>query len=182
MPKCSMVRRPYAPGMHGTKRRRGISEYGLQLREKQKIKRIYGILESQLKKYFKIVSAKKENINQALLNLLESRLDNVVYRVGFAPSRAKARQLVSHGYFIVNGQPVNIPSYKLEKGDLIVIKKQDRKKNLFRELEKSLKNYEPPSWISLDKEKLEVKIVDLPNFKEADLGINIQMVVEYYSR
>jgi small subunit ribosomal protein S4 len=181
-PKCPMVKRPYAPGMHGAKRRRGISEYGLQLREKQKVKKIYGLLESQFKKYFKTASAKKENINQTLLTLLETRLDNVVYRAGFAPSRAKARQLVSHSHFTVNGRSVNIPSYQIKAGDVVTVKEQKKNKTVFKEVEKTLENYSIPSWISLDKKNLEAKIVSLPTSQEADLGVNLQMVVEYYSR
>jgi small subunit ribosomal protein S4 len=181
-PKCSMVRRPYAPGAHGAKRRRAISEYGAQLREKQKIKRIYGLLEKQFRKYFQAASAKKENINQAFLTILETRLDNAVYRSGFDSSRVKARQLVTHGHFTVNGRLVNIPSYQVKEGDLIATKEQSKNKIVFKEIEKTLKGYDAPAWILLNKEKLEAKITGLPLAKEVDLGADIKMVVEHYSR
>ena len=179
--KCAMVKRPYAPGEHGqAKRRMGLSEYGIQLREKQKVKRTYGILEKQFKKYYEMASKAKGNTGSLLPILLERRFDNVVFRLGLADSRNKARQLVNHGHFLINGKKVDIPSYLIKEGDLISIKNES--KNCFQDLKKTLKNYNTPSWLSLEYQKLQGKIISMPVAKEIDLEIDIHLVIEHYSK
>jgi small subunit ribosomal protein S4 len=180
--KCAMIRKPYIPGLHGRSRRRRISEYGQQLTEKQKVRHTYGISESQFKNYFKEIVDQKGNKEELLVYKLESRLDNVVFRLGWAQSRRLARQIVNHGHILVNQRKVNIPSYQAKKGDVIQIKERSKKIALFRDLKTTLKKYEAPAWLSLDKQKLEGKIISQP--KAADLGKigEIGMIIEYYSR
>lgn len=178
--KCAMIKRAYPPGQHGQARKFRTSEYGVQLREKQKVKRSYGILERQFRKYYEFVNRAKGNTGSLLISLLERRLDNVVYRLGFASSRSQARQLVNHNHFLVNGKQVNIPSYSVREGDVILIKKS--KLAYFQNIKNTLKNHQPPSWLSLDFKKLEGKAVSLPTNKEADINADIQLVVEYYSK
>lgn len=181
--KCAMIRRPYVPGLHGkSRRRRGPSEYGQQLIEKQKIRHSYGLSEKQFKNYFKEIVSQKGNKEELLANKLESRLDNVVFRLGWATSRLLARQLISHGHILVNQRKINIPSYQVRKGDLIQIKEKSKKLAPFKDLKTSLKKYELPAWLSLDKQKLEGKIISQP--KLADMGKvgEIGLVIEYYSR
>ena len=179
--KCALTRRNYPPGIHGPKGRKGLSEYGIQLREKQKLKYIYGISETQLRNYFEEV-AKKEDKAKALLDFLEHRLDNVVYRLGFAKSRRMARQIVNHGHILVNERKVNIPSYQVKKGDVIEIKKTSRKKGLFKDLSIYLKNYEVPSWLSLDKENLKGKVIGEPTIQDIGKQAEVEKVIEFYSR
>jgi len=181
--KCAIVKRNYIPGVHGKKMRRGGSEYGMQLAVKQKIKRIYGVLEKQFRRHFEDVKKKKGVTGDLLLQRLEFRLDNIVYRMGFASSRAFARQLVNHGLISVNGKRMSIPSCELSVNDVISIKEEKKSKNYFKNLEQQLKNKKDfPSWISFDSSKLEGKIVSIP--EKDDIGINVdaQVVVEYYSR
>lgn len=180
--KCAMIKKAYPPGMHRDKRRRGASEYGLQLREKQRVKRIYGVLERQFNKYFKEASQKKENIGEVILRFLEMRFDNVVYRFGFARSRSQARQFVSHNHFLVNNKRVNIGSYRVKINDIISVKKGSLNQEYFKDLKGILKNHQVPSWLSLNKEKLEGEVIGLPKKEDIESTFEMQLVVEYYSR
>ena len=180
--KCAMIRKPYIPGLHGKARRRGLSEYGQQLIEKQKVRHVYGLSEKQFKNYFKETVGQKGNKEELLVNKLESRLDNIVFRLGWAQSRALARQLVNHGHILVNQRKVDIPSYQVKKEDVIQIKEKSKKLAPFSDLKTILKKYEAPAWLSLDKQKLIGKITNQP--KIADMGKvgEIGMIIEYYSR
>ncbi len=181
-PKCILEKRPYPPGKSSDRgaRRAKASDYGIRLREKQKARRIYGVMERQFRRYFDMASREKGLTGENLLRLLERRLDNVVYRLGFASSRREARQLVSHGHFLVNGRSTNIPSYLVRVGDEIKVK--DRSKDI-EPIQRGL-SYERtvPSWLDLDKEALSGKVVDLPKREDIDIEINEQMIVEFYSR
>ncbi len=179
-PKCAMVRRPYRPGVHGKARRRPISEYGTQLLEKQRIRISYGLREEQLSKIFKLALGKPGVTSELILNSLERQLSNVVFRLGFAASRIIARQLVSHGHFLVNGKKINIPSCHVKVGDVISIKPSSRELLIFQDLPNIIKKYEPPQWLSLDKEKMEGKVEFLPRDVETPFDINL--VVDYYSK
>lgn len=184
-PKCPMVRRPYPPGRKGKRRHSGFSEYGRELREKQKLKNWYNLEERQFKKYVKEALAKRGrggDVALLLIRKLESRFDNIIFRLGLAFSRDKARQLVSHGHFLLNGKPVNTPSCQLKIGDRISIKQSSSKKAAFQNLPTILKGHKPPSWLELDKEKLEGKVIGLPNFEEAAPPAEISTIFEYYSR
>lgn len=178
--KCAMVKRPYAPGQHGQDRKMRVSEYCLQLREKQKVKKIYGVLEKQFRKYYDEADRMKGNTGSLLVSLLERRLDNIVYRMGFAPSRNQARQLVNHGHFLVNGKKVDIPSYMIKVGDVVSIK--DTKSACFQNLSENLKNASIPSWISIDEKKMEAKVNAIPSGSDVDLDVNVHLVVEYYAK
>ncbi len=181
-PKCAMIKKPYPPGTHGKKRRPTPSEYGAQLTEKQKLRRIYGISEKQLKKYFRESSKAKGVVTEVLLTKLETRIDNVIFRLNWAESRPKARQIVSHGHILLNKRKVDIPSIGLKKGDVVKIKKTSLKKPLFSNLETRLKKYKPPSWLSLDKKELKAVLLSLPPRKEIEVPVNLSMIVEFYSR
>jgi len=182
-PKCAMVKKPYPPGAHGKKRRRGaISEYGSQLAEKQKLRKIYNIGEAQLKKYFNEASKAKGATTDILLTKLETRIDNALFRLGFAESRAKARQIVSHGHILLNDKKINIPSIHLEKGDIIKVRKSSLAKPLFTGLGVKLKKFNPPPWLSLDKENLTATVLSVPSKSDIESSIDLQMIVEYYSR
>ncbi len=178
--KCAMIKRPYAPGQHGQARRMGLSEYGIQLREKQKVKRIYGVLERQFRKYYEMASRVRGNTGVLLSTLLERRLDNVVYRLGLASSRNQARQLVNHGHILLNGKKVDIPSFSVKEGDVISLKKSQG--NYFEDLKNILKNHQAPSWLSLDVQKVQGKVVSNPVLSEIDTGTDIYLIVEYYSK
>lgn len=179
--KCAIDRRNYAPGQHG-QRRRKLSEYGLQLREKQKARRIYGVLESQFRKYFQEASRRKGIAGENLLQILESRLDNIVYRMGFALSRPEARQLVRHGHFAVNGRKVNIPSYLVRPGDVISVRETSRDKGRFKELAELTRNQGTVEWLEVDRENLTGKVIRLPRRDEIDTPISEHLIVELYSR
>ena len=182
-PKCAMVRKAYPPGMHGKNVGRGLSEYGKQLAMKQKIKRIYGVMEKQFKKHFDEIRNKEGVTGDLLMKRLELRLDNVVYRMGFADSRPLARQLVGHGAFEINGKKVNIPSYRVKVGDLITVRDNKRNKNYFKNRIQILKNRKDfPSWISFDAKKLEGKVLASPSGEKTEVGVDPQLIVEYYSR
>ena len=181
-PKCSMIKKPYAPGLHGKKRKRALSEYGSQLAEKQKLKRIYGVNERQLKKYFKESAKAKGVATEVLLKKLETRLDNVVFRSGLAESRAKARQIVTHGHIMLNKRRVDIPSIGVKRGDVISIKKSSLTKALFKGLETKLKKYNFPKWIDFDKKELKASIIALPSGEELEAPVDLQMIIEFYSR
>jgi small subunit ribosomal protein S4 len=179
--KCPMEKRAFAPGQHG-QRRTKLSEYGIQLREKQKAKRIYGIMEKQFRNYFEIAAKKQGITGENLLQLLELRLDNVVYRLGLAASRKEARQLVLHGHYLVNGKKVNIPSYQMSEGDMIQVVEKSRKSDKFKAIVESTSSKVTPKWLEADFEKLEGKVVALPARDDIDLNIEDHLIVELYSR
>jgi small subunit ribosomal protein S4 len=171
--------------MHGREsqfRRRRKSEYALQLREKQKACRIYGVLEKQFRRYFREAERRKGLTGANLLTILESRLDNVVYRLGFADSRTQARQLVCHGHFNRNGQRADIPSMLVEPGDVISVREQSRKLTYFSDRARELERKVVPDWMSLDALSMSGRILNLPSREEIDLPLNEQLIVEYYSR
>lgn len=178
--KCVTVRRPQKPGIHGNARRRGLSEYGQLLNEKQKIRFSYGLRESQLRKVFETASRNPGVTGEMMMQLLERRLDNAVFRIGLAPSRSVARQLVSHGHILVNGKKVTIPSYLLRTGDKLAIRPQSKDNPVFKDLNITLKKSEPPVWLNMDVEKYEGRVVALP--KDFDLPFDVNMVVDYYSK
>ncbi len=180
--KCAMVKRNYPPGFHGPKGRKRISDYGLQLNEKQKAKKQYNILEKQFRIIFDRASTQSGNIGENLLKLLELRFDNVVYRLGFADSRKQARQLVGHGHFNINGRKVNIPSYIMKEGDVIEIKERSKNFKHFKELAEKIKKHQAPGWLNLDAKSLSGKVLHQPGVKDIQTNINAQMIVEYYSR
>lgn len=180
--KCGIERRAYAPGQHGQGRRSKPSEYGMQLREKQKARRIYGVLESQFRKYFKEADRRKGITGENLLQILESRLDNAVYRLGFALSRPEARQLVRHGHFNVNGRKVSIPSYLLRPGDEISVREVARDKARFKDLSELMSSQGTVDWMEVDREKMTGKFVRVPTREEIDIPITEHLIVELYSR
>jgi small subunit ribosomal protein S4 len=181
--KCAMVKRNYPPGAHGNaKTRSKLSGYGLQLREKQKAKKIYGILEKQFRNYFLKASRQTGNNIENFARLLESRLDNVVYRAGFASSRKLARQLVSHGHFKVNGKRCDVPSYHVKTNDKIIPKSQILKKKYYQELGKALEKHGAPNWMEIDKKNYTINIKSLPRLTDAQQNLSLQLVVEFYSR
>jgi small subunit ribosomal protein S4 len=179
--KCPIERRPTPPGQHGVRRRK-TSEFGIQLREKQKVRRVYGLLERQFKSYFERAEARPGVTGQNLLQLLETRLDNVVVRMGFATSRAQARQLVGHRHFEVNGRPVNIPSLQLRPGDRVAVREVSRRQEPFKLARETLRNAQVPDWLSVDAEKLAGTVTDLPRREQMPQELNEQLVVEFYSR
>jgi small subunit ribosomal protein S4 len=180
--KCGVDRRTYAPGQHGQGRRGKVSEYGLQLREKQKARRTYGVLESQFRKYFKEADRRKGITGENLLQILESRLDNIVYRMGFALSRPEARQIVKHGHFSVNGQKVTIPSYQVRPGDVVTVREASRNKGRFKDLAELTRNQGTMEWLEVDRANLSGKVLRLPNREEIDIPIAEHLIVELYSR
>jgi len=180
--KCAITRRAYGPGQHGQKRKKQ-SEYGMQLREKQKAKAFYGVLESQFRKYFEEAARSKEITGLRLLQILESRLDNVVYRLGFATSRAQARQLVRHGHFTVNGHKVDIPSYLTKVGDVIAIKEASKNADNFKAIIEATENGRPvPTWLESNLSDRSGKVVALPSRDEIDLNVQEHLIVELYSK
>lgn len=179
--KCAVGRRPYAPGQHGAQRKK-MSEYGVQLREKQKAKRFYGILESQFRKYFEMANRRKGITGENLLQLLESRFDNVVYRMGFGSTRAEARQLVTHGHFQINGKKVNIPSYLVKAGDEIAVSDKSKKSPRFKEILDITGSKVVPKWLEVDQENLKGKVVALPAREDIDLNVQEHLIVELYSK
>lgn len=170
-----------APGQHGARRGR-LSDYGLQLREKQKIRRIYGVLERQFRRYFAEAARRKGSTGELLLQLLESRLDNVVYRMGFGSTRAEARQLVSHKAILVNGQVVNIPSFQVKPGDVVSVREKAKKQARILEAMNLATQIGLPSWVSVDTDKLEGTFKNMPDRAELYGDINEQLVVEFYSK
>lgn len=179
--KCAIERRPYPPGEHGQGRNK-LSEYGLQLREKQKIRRIYGIMEKQFRRYFRAAEKMAGVTGENFLQLLERRLDNVVFRLGFATSRNEARQFVLHGHILVNGRKVNIPSYQVDEGDIISVKDSSRKSKRFKEIFEFNSEVTPPKWLSVDFDKAEGKVLSLPDREDIDYSVKEHLIVEYYSR
>lgn len=177
--KCAIEKRNYAPGQHGQSRKK-TSEYGLQLREKQKAKRFYGMQETQFRNLFEKAERKKGKTGENLLIFLETRLDNVVFRLGFASSRKEARQLVTHGHFLVNGKKVDIPSYTVVEGDVIKVKEKSASSPKFKEIKDM--SISVPSWVTVDVEKLEGKVVALPRREDIDTPIAEHLIVELYSK
>ncbi len=179
--KCSISRRNYAPGQHGQKRAK-LSEYGTQLREKQKTKSYYGVGEKQFRGYFEMASNKKGITGENLLQILESRLDNVVYRLGFGASRAQARQLVNHGQFAVNGQKVDIPSYLVKAGDVITVR-ENKKDNGAIKANIEVNSARPvPAWLELNNENLSGKVIRLASREDVDIPVEEHLIVELYSK
>jgi small subunit ribosomal protein S4 len=179
--KCSFERRPSPPGQHAVRRRK-VGEYGLQLREKQKVRRVYGVLERQFRNYFRVASTHSGVTGEYLLRSLELRLDNVVFRMGFASSRAQARQLVGHGHFAINGVPTNIPSFQVKPGDKVEVRESRRSREPFKTAKETLKNHQAPEWLSIDAATLSGTVADVPRRDQMPLDLNEQLVVEYYSR
>ena len=179
--KCSIAVSAYAPGQHGQGRKKS-SEYGLQLRAKQKARRFYGVQEGQFRHYFEIAERKLGITGENLLKILESRLDNVVYRVGFASSRAEARQLIGHGHFEVNGARVDIASYLLKAGDVIAICEKSKALEKMKGVVEANASRPAPAWIDVDKDKCEAKIIALPERDQIDAPVEEQPIVEFYSK
>ncbi len=179
--KCAIARRGYPPGQHGQGRSKA-SEYGTQLREKQKAKRYYGVLESQFRGYFDMAIKKKGKTGENLLSILETRLDNTIYRLGFAMSRAEARQLVLHGHFLVNGRKVNIPSFLVKPGMIITLKDSSRTLDKFKSGIEANSFRQPPKWLDYDANALIAKVVALPERDDIDLPVEEQLIVELYSK
>lgn len=179
--KCAIARRAYAPGQHGQSKKK-MSGYGVQLREKQKVRRIYGVLEKQFRAYFEEAERQRGVAGENLLRLLELRLDNVVYRMGFGESRAEARQLVRHGHFTVNGNKVNIPSYQVSLNDLITVKASSKSTDKFKELAENAAGKTAPQWLSVNAEMMEGRLVALPAREDIDIPIEEHLIVELYSR
>ena len=176
-----MARRPYPPGQHGQGRKKP-SEYGIQLREKTKTRRFYGVLESQFEKYFDMAEKQKGMTGENLLRLLESRLDNVVYRAGFAMSRPEARQLVNHAHFAVNGKKVNIPSFLVKPGDVITVRDNKRSTKKMKAILEATASKTTPSWMEVNRDGFSTKVADLPKRDEIDLVVEEHLIVEYYSK
>ncbi|NLP46540.1 MAG: 30S ribosomal protein S4 [Epulopiscium sp.] len=179
--KCSVDRRPYAPGQHGQGRRK-LSEYGLQLREKQKAKRIYGVLETQFRNYFAEADRRTGITGENLLVLLEMRLDNVVYRMGLGRSRTEARQVVRHNHVTVNGKKVNIPSYQVKPGDVIAIKDNSKTKDGMKNIVETTASRIIPEWLDVNLDDMEGKIVSVPTREQIDIPVQETLIVELYSK
>jgi small subunit ribosomal protein S4 len=180
-PKCPVERRAYAPGDHG-QRRRKVSEYGVQLKEKQKIRDIYGVLERQFRKTFEEAERRPGITGENLLQLLEMRLDNIVYRLGWADSRAQARQLVRHGHFALRGRKTDIPSAQVKLGDVIAVREGSRESEYFQTVIPNMAKKTIPKWLSLDPEGVSGRVLAMPAREEIDTNVSEQLVVEFYSR
>jgi len=180
--KCAVERKNYSPGMHGQGRRQKVSEYGLQLREKQKTRRIYGVLEKQFRNYFDKADRQQGITGENLLILLERRLDNVVYRLGFAASRKEARQLITHGHFTINGKKASIPSMLVKVNDVIQVKEKSKELAKFQEIKEQAAYKTPPEWLSVDVENLTGRVLAYPVREQIDTPVNEQLIVELYSR
>lgn len=180
--KCSFEKKSYAPGQHGVSQRVKISEYGIQLREKQKVRRIYGVLEKQFRNYFEKADKLKGVTGENLLRLLESRLDNTVYRLGFAQSRNQARQLVRHRHFAVNGRLVDIPSFSLKPGDVIVVRDKSKKLGVFHDSMRKIRDEDIYPWLTLEKAQIEGTFVDYPNREDIPIQVQENLIVELYSK
>jgi small subunit ribosomal protein S4 len=179
--KCGISKRAYAPGQHGQARKK-MSEYGLQLREKQKTRRYYGVLESQFEGYYEMAVKKAGITGENLLTILETRLDNAIYRIGWGTSRPEARQLVKHGHFEVNGQKVDIPSYLIKAGDTIVLKEKSRSSEKIKSVLDTTDSRVIPTWLSVDKNTLTASVVRMPAREDVDLAIQEHLIVELYSK
>ncbi len=180
--KCAFEKRSYPPGQHGLSRRGKLSEYGIQLREKQKVKRIYGVLEKQFKNYYVKAAQQKGVTGENLLKLLESRLDNVIYRLGFAPSRKAARQMILHKHFTVNGRVVNVPSFLMRPGDVVAVRDKSKKMGIIHETLRRVKDENLVPWLRLDKAKLEGEFLEFPNREDIPIDVQESLIVELYSK
>lgn len=180
--KCAFEKRAYMPGQHGQTRRGKLSEYGIQLREKQKLKRMYGVLEAQFRSYYEKASRQKGITGENLLQILESRLDNVIYRLGFAPSRNAARQMVLHRHFIVNGRSVNVPSFRVKSGDVIAVKEKSRKLSAIHDAMRRLKDDAQVPWLRVDKAKMEGEFIEKPARQDIPITVQENLIVELYSK
>lgn len=180
--KCAIVKRNFVPGMHASKGKPRLSGYGLQLREKQKAKKIYGILEKQFHNYYLKASKRVGNTADIFVQLLELRLDNIVYRAGLTESRRTARQLVNHGHFLINGKKCDIPSYQTKMGIKISIKPSFLKKKYWQEIPKSIEKKDIPDWLKVDKKNLTIEIISLPKLSDLKQSIAMNLIIEYYSR
>ncbi len=180
--RCSFDKRSYVPGQHGVNQRTKLSEYGIQLREKQKVKRIYGVLESQFRNYYDRATRRKGVSGENLLKLLESRFDNVIYRLGFAPSRNSARQLILHRHFTVNGGVVNIPSYLMRPNDVIEVREKSRKLGAIHESMKRIKDDTMLPWLNLDKAKMQGMYTDVPSRQDIPVNVQENLIIELYSK
>ncbi len=180
--KCPVERKNYAPGQHGLSRRSKVSDYSVQLREKQKVKRTYGVLESQFRNYFELASKQKGRTGENLVKLLERRLDNIIYRSGLAPSRKSARQLILHNHFRINGKSVNIPSFLLRAGDTIQVKDKSKQVKVFHESMKRVKDDMLPGWLQVDKSALKGTLLSIPERIDIPFTANEQLIVELYSK
>ena len=184
-PKCAIETRSFPPGIHGQRSsfRRKTSEYGLQLREKQKARRVYGVMEKQFRRYFKEASRRKGLTGTVLLAILESRLDNTVYRLGFADSRAQARQLVIHGHFNVNGRTTDIPSFQVRPGDVLAVRDGSRTNTYFKDRVQAMQGtVSVPAWLNLNVADMTGSVVAEPSREDVEIPLNEQLIVEYYSR
>ena len=184
-PKCVFEKKPYPPGLplSARKHRSMMSEYGTQLKEKQKVRNVYRLSEKQFSRYVKHASSKQDVVStEQLFEDLETRLDSVVYRLGFAESRSLARQITSHGHFMVNGKRLNIPSYKVCKGDVITVREKSKGNSLFSSLEEKLQKQTVPAWLKFDAKKMEGVVQDRPVLKESDMTFNLTLIMEFYSR
>ncbi len=179
--KCPMVKKKYPSGIHGRRTTR-ITEYGEELREKQKVKMVYGLREKQFKNYYKKAEKMKGMTTANLSRLLECRLDNVIFRLGFTYSRDQARKFISHGHFLINNRKVNLPSHQVKKGDVIEVKEKSKKNIFFRDIAKKLKSQKTPPWLSLDIKNLKGKVEDSLNEKDIESDINWSKIIEFYSR
>jgi len=180
--KCPVERKPYAPGQHGPGRRAKLSDYSIQLREKQKVKRIYGLLENQFRNYFELANRQKGRTGENLVKLLERRLDNVLYRFGMAPSRKAARQLILHRHFSVNDRTVNIPSYLLKAGDVIKVNDKSKSLKVIHDSMKRVKDDMLPVWLKLDKAAMSGTMLAIPERTDIPFTENEQLIVELYSK
>lgn len=181
-PKCAMVKRNSVPGVHGNKPRRRLSDFGTQLAEKQKAKKYYGVAEKQFRLTFEKAAKKQGDAGKNFLKALESRLDNVVFRLGYANSRAQARQLVNHGHFTVNDRKADIPSFQVKEGQEIKVRKSSQKSPYFRNVNERLMKAERPSWLNFNAEGLIAKVLHDPKDEDLPQSINVQMIIEYYSK
>jgi small subunit ribosomal protein S4 len=180
--KCPVERRAYPPGQHGQSRRQKISEYGVQLREKQKVRRLYGMMEEQFRNYFERALKQTGRTGETLVKMLESRLDNVTYRLGFAPSRKAARQLIGHRHIMVNNHVVNVPSYQLRAGDVVRIRETSKKLDIIHSSMKRMKDNTMLPWLSLDKAAMTGTFLNVPERADVPLNANEQLIVELYSK
>ncbi len=180
--KCAIEKRNFVPGQHGKARKAKMAGYGVQLREKQRVKRIYGVLENQFRRYFESAARQRGITGELLLQMLERRLDNVVYRLGFSTSRAQARQLVRHGHFSVNGRTVDVPSFQVREGDIVGVRERSRKAPAVLHAMDEVKGRGIPEWLELQAEQMSGRIVSLPSRAQINLPVQEQLIVELYSK
>jgi len=180
--KCAIEKRNFLPGQHGKARKAKLAGYGLQLREKQRVKRIYGVLENQFRRYFEAADRQRGITGELLLQMLECRLDNVIYRIGFATSRAQARQFVRHGHFSVNGKKVDIPSYQVGEGDIVAVRERSKQTAAVLHAMEEVKGRGIPEWLSLQADQTSGRIVSLPSRAQINLPVQEQLIVELYSK